>query len=173
VYFPGESKTVLPRFNAPQGFALHQYHFSGPDSMYYIPETFLCPLHRNKVKIALGAILVGADTPKDLANPGLAVFCIPNRFWERDENASGHTELKKWANELEFLSAVVALLKEEIVLPALGGTAYRNPGIRVMRVLKGFGGCRFIQQLVYGKIKLLEMLICKVFGFKPNNRYDL
>jgi hypothetical protein len=131
--------------------------FPAPIRCTIFQRHFCVPCTEIKVKIALGAVLVGADTPKDLANPGLAVFCMPGGFWERDENASGYTELKKWANELEFLSAVVALLKEEIVLPALGGTAYRNPGIRVKRVLKGFGGCRSIQQLAHGKIKLLEI----------------
>jgi hypothetical protein len=150
-----EAETSLDlRFIVPREFVLLQGNLHSDCWIFENLEDFQDRAPGTKVSVIIesGAILEGAETPEILVSSGLDVVCMPGRFWERNNIVSQNIELKSFTNEeFEYLSGVAILFreKEKIGVPALGGRTTTNPGYRLERVLKGFGGCRFTRGYGY------------------------
>ncbi|KAF2494700.1 hypothetical protein BU16DRAFT_527704 [Lophium mytilinum] len=145
------------RLILPSGFSL-QLH--DDDDVLYFPESLkIGPrFSRMTLVVEAGAGLDGEKLPQRLVEEHeIDVVCLPGSAWRYNKDVtepeSKILETKRWTNprpDLEYLSGVDTLFKEEDAITAtgLGGKATKTPGKRpTSRVLRKFGGCRFVRRI--------------------------
>jgi hypothetical protein len=116
----------------------------------------ILPLFTRSATLVLeeGAKLMSLEMVEQFTNKGINVLCQAGTIFNYDPTqiSTAIEEAKLWTSrltELNYLNGFPALFDEKprIAVPALGGRATSTPGLkRLARVLKGFGGCRFIDQ---------------------------
>jgi len=109
-----------------------------------------------------GVLLKSLEMPEQFTSRGIDFLCHPGSIFNHDptQPAIEIFEEKIWTVPynagLQYLNGVTALFEgaqrhfeesQKRSVPALGGRATKTPGTRsTARVLKGFGGCRFIDR---------------------------
>jgi hypothetical protein len=116
----------------------------------------ILPLFTRSATLVLeeGAKLMSLKMVEQFTNKGINVLCQAGTIFNYDPTqiSTAIEEAKLWTSrltELDYLNGFPALFDEQprIAVPALRGRATSTPGPkRLARVLKGFGGCRFIDQ---------------------------
>lgn len=139
-----------------------------PNDKVHLPETLLRIGERfargMTLVVEAGACLNGVDFPKEFTSQGINVVCEPGSLMRQNANRRPPLSLPMNAVELaapmswvddtakfDFLVGVPSLLddtlSDTIALPAGGGKANKRSGHkRTERVLRGFGGCRFVRR---------------------------
>jgi hypothetical protein len=127
-----------------------------PTPQLYILRELLDIVLRSIRRVILviepGAAFESFEMAEQFTDKGIDILCQPGStfIYDPTQPVLETSETKIWRNpylEFDYLDGVPALFDEEkgSSLPALGGRATSTPGLRsTERVLKGFGGCRFI-----------------------------
>ena len=175
-YLLDTAKTSLNlKFVLPAGFGLTLPPRPQQSSMYWgTPDRWpqnldlklseellrILPLFTRSATLVLeaGAKLMSLEMVEQFTNKGINVLCRAGTIFNYDptQTSTAIKEAKLWTShltELDYLNGFPALFDEEhgIAVPALVGRATSTPGPkRLARVLKGFGGCRFIDQDEWG-----------------------
>jgi hypothetical protein len=155
-----ELKLILPR-----GFGLSSVDRLGggrhPEVIRELPlpEQLLgiAPFFTRGVTLVIeaGAQLRSLQTAEEVAFAGIDVSCQPGSLIDDDHLVGSRTEVliaRRWTNlnrEWGFLFGISTLFDGtwEDSVPALGGRATSTSGPKnTARILRGFGGCRFIER---------------------------
>ncbi|KAF2804618.1 uncharacterized protein BDZ99DRAFT_467306 [Mytilinidion resinicola] len=144
------------RLILPSGFRLL---LEDDEDFLYIPKSLKIGPRFSGMTLVVeaGAFLDGEKLPKRLAEEyEMNIVCLPGSSWKYSTNATDAEsivlETKRWTNprpDLDYLSGIELLLKEEedVSVAGLGGRATKTPGkLNTSRVLKQFGGCRFVRR---------------------------
>jgi len=123
-----------------------------------LPEDLsrLLPLLTKSVTLVIepGASLYRLELPEHFTKIGINVLCQPGSLFPASPSQSAPTissEPKLWMEpsaKFDYLLGISMLFEEpqEISVAARGGKTTTRPGPRSFkRILKGFGGCRFIE----------------------------
>jgi hypothetical protein len=119
----------------------------------------ILPLFARGVTLVIeaGAYLHSLEMPEQFTNKGINVLCQPGSFLlpGSSQSATEILEVKRWMDPsagFDYLVGVSALFDElqEVSVAARSGKTTTAPGPKsTERILKGFGGCRFVQQDVW------------------------
>ena len=133
---------------------------------FQLPQELLriIPMFTESVTLVLegGALLKSLEMPEQFTSRGIDFLCHPGSIFNHDPTLPAIEIFEEmiWTVPynagLQYLDGVTALFEgaqrhfeesQKRSVPALGGRATKTPGIRsTARVLKGFGGCRFIDR---------------------------
>ncbi|KIM97066.1 hypothetical protein OIDMADRAFT_147668 [Oidiodendron maius Zn] len=113
----------------------------------------ILPLFTRSAKLVVeaGAQIKDLEMVERFTNRGISVLCQPGSFIRYDmlEEVLVAKQWMSLSAEFDFLDGTSALFDEiqRDLVPALGGRATSTSGpISTMRILKGFGGCRFVER---------------------------
>ncbi|MCJ1457895.1 hypothetical protein MMC28_008264 [Mycoblastus sanguinarius] len=134
-------------------------HDMEPDSKVRLQKLSTLDWLKKTVVVEKGGYLAVDDGPRQIMEEGWDLLCLPGSFiWEKGaEDKGGNADFEKhevneirmWhapCRELDNLVGVKELLKdqEDDSEHANGGKHRGKMMIKMERILKGFGGCRFI-----------------------------
>ena len=132
-------------------------HDMAPDSPLRLQKIAALGWIKKSVVVEEGGYLATEDGPQQIMDQGWDLICLPGSFiWEKGTTDKGEstdyekhevTETRSWCcpdRELDHLIGVKELFEEEQISTHANGGKQKGPVIKMERIMKGFGGCRFI-----------------------------
>ena len=128
-----------------------------PDSPLRLQKIEALDWIKKTVVVEEGGYLAVDDGPRQILDQGWDLVCLPGSFiWEKATTDKGEstdyekhevTETRTWCapdRELDHLIGVKELFDNEQISVHANGGKHKGPVVKMERVMKGFGVCRFI-----------------------------
>lgn len=132
-------------------------HDMAPDSPLRLQRIAALGWIKKTVVVEEGGYLATEDGPQQIMDQGWDLICLPGSFiWEKGMTDKGEstdyekhevTETRTWCcpdGELDYLIGVKEMFNDEQISIHANGGKHKKPVIKMERIMKGFGGCRFI-----------------------------
>lgn len=132
-------------------------HDMEPDSPLRLEKIAALDWIKKTVVVEEGGYLATDDGPRQIIDQGWDLVCLPGSFiWEKGATDKGGntdyekhevTETRTWSSpdrELDHLIGIKELFDDDEVSVHANGGKHRGSVIKMERIVKGFGGCRFI-----------------------------
>ena len=129
-----------------------------PDSPLRLQKIGTLEWIKKTVVVEHGGYLATDDGPRQIMDQGWDLVCLPGSFIREEGTADkgGNidyekhevTETRIWRSpdrETDKLIGVKKLFEDERVSVHANGGKRKGPVVKMERILKGFGGCRFIE----------------------------
>ena len=133
-------------------------HDMEPDSPLRLQKIGALDWIKKTVVVENGGYLATDDGPRQIMDQGWDLVCLPGSFiWEKGTADKGGnidyekhevTETRTWSSpdrETDQLVGVKELFEDERVSVHANGGKRKAPVVKMERILKGFGSCRFIE----------------------------
>ena len=128
-------------------------HDIGPDSPLRLQKIAALDWIKKTVVVEEGGYLATDDGPRQIMNQGWDLVCLPGSFiWEKGANTDYEkhevNETRTWSSpdrDTDHLIGVKELFRDKEVSIYANGGKHKRSIVKMERVLKGFGGCRFIE----------------------------
>lgn len=132
-------------------------HDMEPDSPLRLQKIEALDWIQKTVVVEKGGYLATDDGPRHIMDQGWDLVCLPGSFiWEKGSPDKGGktdfekhevTETRTWISpnrEVDHLIGVKELFEDIQVSVHANGGKHKRPVVKMQRIMKGFGGCRFI-----------------------------
>ena len=132
-------------------------HDMAPDSSLRLEKIAALDWIKKTVVVEKGGYLATDDGPRQIMAEGWDLTCLPGSFiWEKGTTDKGGntdyekhevTETRVWTSpdrELDYLTGVQELFKDEQISVHANGGKHTRCVVKMERILKCFGGCKFI-----------------------------
>ncbi|CAD6572489.1 MAG: hypothetical protein ASARMPREDX12_005246 [Alectoria sarmentosa] len=132
-------------------------HDMEPDSPLRLQKIGALDWIKKTVVVEKGGYLATDDGPRQIMEQGWDLVCLPGSFiWEKGTTDKGGntdyekhevTETRTWSTpdrEMDLLIGVKELFEDGQLSVHANGGKQKGPVVKIERILKGFGGCRFI-----------------------------
>lgn len=133
-------------------------HDMGPDSPLRLQKIRALDWIKKTVVVEKGGYLATDNGPRQMMDQGWDLVCLPGSFiWEKGTSDKGGntdyekhevTETRTWSSPdrgMDQLIGVKELFEDEQISVHANGGKQKGPVIKMERIMKGFGGCRFIE----------------------------
>ncbi len=133
-------------------------HDMEPESPLRLQKIAALDWIKKTVVVEEGGYLATDDGPRQIMAQGWDLICLPGSFiWEKGATDKGGntdyekhevTETRTWSSPdraTDYLIGVKELFQDDQVAVHANGGRRRRSVFKMERIMKGFGGCRFIE----------------------------